>query len=102
VLELLLVAREQAFELLLRFLEPDRLEQLRDDEQQDDRAEAARHGVEKRQAQRLDLAVLSLSHRSVLTASPRRAPASSRRCSAQATRRTAPPSGRLPSRAGSR
>src|SRR5690606_26475126 len=61
VLELLLIADHQALEIGLRLLEADRLEQLRDHEQQDDRTEAARHRVEERQAHRVELAALSAS-----------------------------------------
>src|SRR5690606_14438574 len=62
VLELLLIADHQPVELRLRLLETDRLEDLRDHEQQNDRAEAARDGIEKRQVQCLDIASLTLFH----------------------------------------
>src|SRR5690606_39971766 len=59
VLELLLIADHQPVELRLRLLEADRTEDLRDHEQQDDRAEAARYGGEERRAQRLYIASLT-------------------------------------------
>src|SRR5690606_34057224 len=62
VLELLLIADHQPVELRLRLLETDRLEDLRDHEQQNDRAEAVRDGIEKRQVQCLDIASLTLFH----------------------------------------
>ena len=70
--QLLLQAFDLRLEVLPRALDHERLPELRQHEQQDDRAEPAADHIEERQAEDLGLAPLQ-SHTSALTANPSRA-----------------------------
>src|SRR5690606_27466870 len=62
VLELLLVAHEQLLELGPAFLDPNRLEHLRDHQKQDHGSESAADAVDERKAHRLRLTAITFSH----------------------------------------